>query len=63
MKISTTARMNWLFRNGGCLDVAIGHGMVYDRNTYQHDSPSRIVRALITMLHREDRAREICKNG
>ena len=27
MKVSTKARMNRLFRNGGCLDVAIDHGV------------------------------------
>lgn len=27
MKISTKARMNRLFRNGGCLDVAVDHGV------------------------------------
>jgi class I fructose-bisphosphate aldolase len=27
MRISTKARMNRMFNNGGCLDVAIDHGV------------------------------------
>ena len=40
-----------VFANSHALMQQGAHGMVYGRNIYQHASPSRVVRALMAMIH------------
>ena len=62
-KVIEAARCPVLVRGGGKDDLKIvfqkshalmeqgAMGMVYGRNIYQHDSPSRVVKSLMAMIH------------
>ncbi|MCV9940273.1 class I fructose-bisphosphate aldolase [Boseaceae bacterium BT-24-1] len=45
------ADLRQVFANSYALMRQGAHGMVYGRNIYQHASPSRVVRALMAMIH------------
>ena len=45
------ADLRQVFANSYALMQQGAHGMVYGRNIYQHASPSRVVRALMAMIH------------
>ena len=45
------ADLRQVFANSHALMQQGAHGMVYGRNIYQHASPSRVVRALMAMIH------------
>jgi DhnA family fructose-bisphosphate aldolase class Ia len=77
-RVIESARVPVLVRGGGREDLRTvfdksaallaqgARGMVYGRNVYQHESPKRIVAALMAMIHRGvsgDEAWEIYQSG
>lgn len=45
------ADLRQVFANSHALMRQGAHGMVYGRNIYQHDNPTRVVKALMAMIH------------
>jgi class I fructose-bisphosphate aldolase len=77
-RVIEAARVPVLVRGGGKEDLRTvfnksaallaqgAHGLVYGRNIYQHDNPTRVVASLMAMIHRGvsgDEAWELYQNG
>ena len=55
-----------MFRKSAALLAQGAVGLVYGRNIYQHDNPTRVVASLMAMIHRGasgDEAWDLYKSG